>query len=110
MTPEPFEAYGVRLRPFRLDDAADTAAACADPLTQRGISGLPEPYTEESARWWITEGAPAAWATGGAAYVMADPATDRLLGGIGLSQPVPARGQAEIGYWVAPWARGRGVA
>ena len=110
MRAEPIEAYGVRLRLSRLDDLADTVAGCADPVTQRGISGLPDPYTEESARWWITEGAPAAWATGGAAYAIADPATDRLLGSIGLSQPVPTRGQAEIGYWVAPWARGRGVA
>ncbi|MCW3814711.1 GNAT family N-acetyltransferase [Micromonospora sp. DR5-3] len=110
MTPETIEAYGVRLRPSRLDDVADTVAGCGDPVTQRGIAGLPDPYTEETARWWITEGAPAAWATGGAAYAIADPATDRLLGSIGLSQPVPARGQWEIGYWVAPWARGRGVA
>ncbi|SCE71359.1 GNAT family N-acetyltransferase [Micromonospora mirobrigensis] len=110
MTPEAIETGGVRLRLFRLDDAADTAAACADPLTRRFISGMPDPYTEATARWWITEGAPAAWATGGAAYAIADPATDRLLGGIGLSQPVPTRSQAEIGYWVAPWARRRGVA
>ncbi|MGK5444886.1 GNAT family N-acetyltransferase [Micromonospora sp. URMC 105] len=110
MTPEVVEADGVRLRPTRLDDVADTVAGCADPLTQRGIAGMPHPYTEETAHWWITEGAPAVWAAGGAAYAIADPATDRLLGSIGLSQPVPARGQAEIGYWVAPWARGRGVA
>ncbi|MFC0007429.1 GNAT family N-acetyltransferase [Micromonospora siamensis] len=110
MTPAMIETGGVRLRLFRLDDATDTAAACADPLTRRFISGMPDPYTEAGARWWITEGAPAAWATGGAAYAIADPATDRLLGGIGLSQPVPTRSQAEIGYWVAPWARRRGVA
>ncbi|WP_422734233.1 GNAT family N-acetyltransferase [Micromonospora sp. WMMD558] len=110
MTPETIEAYGVRLRLFRPEDAADTAAACADPQTQRFISGLPSPYTEADARWWITEGAPAAWATGGAAYAIADRTSDRLLGGIGLSNPVPTRNQAEIGYWVAPWARGRGVA
>ncbi|MEH0845256.1 GNAT family protein [Micromonospora sp. CPCC 205711] len=110
MTPELIDAGAVRLRPFRLDDAADTAAACSDPLTQRFISGMPDPYTEESARWWVTEGAPAAWAAGGSAYAIADPASDRLLGGTGLSQVVPTRGQAEIGYWVAPWARGRGVA
>ncbi|MFR9779259.1 GNAT family N-acetyltransferase [Micromonospora sp. MS34] len=110
MTPETIEADGVRLRPFRLDDVADTAVACADPATQRGISGMPDPYTEQDAREWITEGAPAAWAGGGAAYAIADPTTDRLLGGIGLSHPAPARNQCEIGYWVAPWARGRGVA
>ncbi|GGR61944.1 hypothetical protein GCM10010169_00330 [Micromonospora fulviviridis] len=110
MTPETIEAYGVRLRLDRLTDVSDTAAACADPVTQRFLPGLPDPYTEESARWWITEGAPAAWATGGAAYAIADPATDRLLGAAGLSHPVAERGQAEIGYWVAPWARRRGVA
>ncbi|MGC5018345.1 GNAT family N-acetyltransferase [Micromonospora sp. DT47] len=110
MTPETIRSEGTHLRPFRLDDIADTATACADPLTQRFISGMPDPYTEDAARWWITEGAPAARAAGGAAYAIADPASDRLLGGIGLSQVVAARGQAEIGYWVAPWARGRGVA
>lgn len=110
MRPEPFEAYGVRLRPFRLGDVPDLATACADPLTQRFISGMPDPYTEQTARWWVTEGAPAAWTGGGAAYAIADPATDRLLGGTGLGQIVGVRAQAEVGYWVAPWARGRGVA
>lgn len=110
MTPETIEAYGVRLRPSRLTDVADTAAACADPLTQRFMPGLPDPYTEQSARRWITEGEPAAWTTGGASYAIADPATDRLLGAVGLSNPIPERRQLEIGYWVAPWARGRGVA
>ncbi|MEV6814053.1 GNAT family N-acetyltransferase [Micromonospora sp. NPDC051296] len=110
MTPPTIEAYGIRLRPFRLDDVADIAAGCADPLVQRYLDALPSPYTEADARYWVTEGAPAAFTAGGAAYAIADPATDRLLGTVGLSHPVPQRSQAEIGYWVAPWARGRGVA
>jgi RimJ/RimL family protein N-acetyltransferase len=110
VTPEIVEAHGVRLRPFRAEDIADVVAGCADPLTQRFISGLPTPYTEADARAWIDTGAPAAWAAGGAAYAVADPATDRLLGAVGVSHPVPYRGQAEIGYWVVPRARGRGVA
>ncbi|MEW2473982.1 GNAT family N-acetyltransferase [Micromonospora gifhornensis] len=110
MTPETIEAHGVRLRPFRPADEADVVAGCADPLTQRFLDGLPSPYTEADARWWITEGAPAAFAAGGAAYAVADPATDRLLGTIGLSHAMPPRRQAEIGYWVHPDARGRGVA
>ncbi|MGI5525634.1 GNAT family N-acetyltransferase [Micromonospora sp. CA-259024] len=104
------EAHGVRLRPFRVEDTADVVDGLADPVSQRFMSGLPSPYTEVDARWWIDAGAPAAWTGGGAAYAVADPATDRLLGTIGLSNPVPVRGQAEIGYWVRPAARGRGVA
>ncbi|SCF09230.1 Protein N-acetyltransferase, RimJ/RimL family [Micromonospora haikouensis] len=108
--PGTVEGDGVRLRPYRVGDVPDVAAACADPLTQRFISGMPSPYTEADARWWVTEGAPAARAAGGASYAIGDPATDRLLGGAGLGNLVPVRGQAELGYWVAPWARGRGVA
>ncbi|MDG4779335.1 GNAT family N-acetyltransferase [Micromonospora sp. WMMD961] len=104
------EAYGVRLRPFRAEDTADIVDGLADPVSQRFMTGVPAPYTEVDARWWIEAGAPAAWTGGGAAYAIADPATDRLLGTVGLSNPVPARGQAEIGYWVCPAARGRGVA
>jgi RimJ/RimL family protein N-acetyltransferase len=86
------------------------AAGCADPLTQRFLPNLPSPYTAADATWWINEGVPAAWSAGGAAYAIADPVTDRLLGGAGVGRATPERGQAEVGYWVAPWARGRGVA
>lgn len=98
----------VVLRPFRPEDAADVAAGCADELTQRFLPRLPSPYTRADAEWWITEGAPAAIAGGGWAYGLADPDTDRILGGAGLSRHGDDAG--EIGYWVAPWARGRGVA
>lgn len=100
---------GVRLRPLRPGDAADVVAACTDPVTQRFLPALPRPYTRDSALWWITEGAPAAVAAGGAAYAIADPGTDRLLGTVGLSRSA-GRQQGEVGYWVAPWARRRGVA
>ncbi|MBO4207572.1 GNAT family N-acetyltransferase [Micromonospora echinofusca] len=110
MRPVPVEGDGVRLRLFLDDDVADLATACADPLVQRFVPAMPDPYTRTDAHWWVTEGAPAVWAGGGAAYAVVDPATDRLLGGTGIAQVVPTRGQAEIGYWVAPWARGRGVA
>lgn len=104
------DGYGVRLRPLGLADADDVAAACADPQTQRFLPRLPSPYTRDDATWWITKGAPMLWAAGGAAYAVADPATDRLIGNVSLSQPSPERGQLEIGYWVAPGARRRGVA
>jgi RimJ/RimL family protein N-acetyltransferase len=110
MKPETIEAAGIRLRPLRADDAADVEAACNDPEIQRFLPLLPRPYTRDDAVTWLRDGAPAAWAAGGASYAVADPATDRLLGTIGVHHVDTDRAQGEIGYWAAPWARGRGVA
>jgi RimJ/RimL family protein N-acetyltransferase len=98
----------VVLRAFRIEDADDVAAGCADPVTQRFLPLLPSPYTRADALWWVTEGVRAVAARGARAYALADPHTDRLLGAGGLTPIHP--GTAEAGYWVAPWARGRGVA
>ena len=43
----------------------------------------------------------------GVTWAMADPATNRHLGNLGL--PRLGRDEAEIGYWAHPDARGRGV-
>ncbi|MFI9643880.1 GNAT family N-acetyltransferase [Micromonospora sp. NPDC051925] len=110
MTPEVVEAGRVRLRPYRPDDADELAVGCGDPVNLRFNPTMPQPYTVTAAHWWITEGAPAAWRAGGAAYAIADAGTDLLVGGIGISNLVPAHGQAEVGYWVTPRARRRGVA
>lgn len=98
------------LRPYRLDDLGEVVAGCADPLTRRFLTLLPSPYTSEDARWWIAQGAPDAFANGGAAYAIADPTTGRLLGGIGVNHVNPGLATGVIGYWVASQARGRGVA
>jgi RimJ/RimL family protein N-acetyltransferase len=98
----------VVLRPYRIEDLDDLMAGCNDPLTQRFLPQLPGPYTVEDARWWITEGAPAQSTAEGVANAIADPATDRLLGGGGVAVRGPGTG--EIGYWVAAWARRQGVA
>lgn len=106
----PVPGDGVVLRRFTESDVDDLVAGCNDPLTVRYMPGLPRPYSRADAVWWISQGAPAAWASGGAAFAIADPATGRLIGGAGIGRLVPERTQAEIGYWVAPWARRRGVA
>ncbi len=105
---EVLRGKNVALRTLRPDDADDLAAGCDDPLTQRFLQLLPSPYTRENALWWISEGAPAAVEAGGWAYGFADPDSDRLLGGGGGRRD--HNGSGEIGYWVAPWARNRGVA
>ena len=98
----------VVLRQFRPDDAPDLAAGCDDPLTQRFLPLLPSPYTLDDAHWWINEGSPAVFGSGGFNVAFADPATDRLMGGGGVR--AKGEGTGEVGYWVAPWARGRGIA
>jgi RimJ/RimL family protein N-acetyltransferase len=104
------DSDGVRLRTFRPDDLEDVVAGYSDPDTQHFMPLIPGPFTRAHAEWYISEGAAAAFAEGGGAYAIVDPATDRLLGGIGIAPYQRSRRQGEIGYWVGPWARGHGVA
>ncbi|WP_250001016.1 GNAT family N-acetyltransferase [Actinoplanes sp. M2I2] len=110
MTIAKINGTGVRLRAFRADDAEALAAGLDDPLSQRFLPPLPSPFTVRHAERYIAEQVVATSADGGALYAIAGPETDELLGGIGFDKVVPARRQAEIGYWVGPWARRRGVA
>src|SRR3712207_4021830 len=93
------------LRRFRPDDVPAIAAACADPETARFTIHIPSPYTEEHARaylelceqgWERNERRP---------FAIAHAHTGELLGAI----DVRLGEVGSIGYWVAPWARGRGV-
>lgn len=101
---------GVRLRGMRPDDVDDLVAGFADPLVQRFMPQVPAPFSREQGERFIRERAPEMFGEGGAIYAIADLQTDRMLGSAGLDRVVPGRRQAEIGYWVGPWARGRGVA
>ncbi|GAB1823311.1 GNAT family N-acetyltransferase [Herbidospora sp. RD11066] len=106
---ESISAGPVTLRASTEADVPAVVRACSDPLTQRFITTLPSPYTEEDARAWLTDITEARWGAGGAEFVVADSETDELNGVIGLH--VPDRfGNVEVGYWVAPWAREKGVA
>lgn len=110
MSPAEINGTGVRLRAYRPDDAEAVAAGYDDPLSHRFLPALPSPFTIAHAERFLSEGITSIAAEGGVVYAIADPETDDLLGGIGFDKVVPGRGQAEIGYWVGPWARGHGVA
>jgi [ribosomal protein S5]-alanine N-acetyltransferase len=101
----------VTLRAFRPSDATDVARACDDPVTAQWLP-VPVPYTEADGRAYVEQVAPAGWADGtSATFAVTDAQTGELLGDISLKLPNrhPLR-FGEIGYWTAPWARGRGVA
>jgi len=104
------EGGTVRLRPFREQDVSRIVEACGDPRTQHWLNGLPTPYTTEAAHgyladciWQAARGAKATWA-------VADRSTDQLLGNIAVMDMLGlAPENGEIGYWMHPDARGRGV-
>lgn len=99
----------VTLRPFRAEDAPAVAAACQDPEIQRWIPMIPVPYAEADSRRFILLTLQA-WHDGtGYEFAIADAATDRYIGSIGIHIGPNLRRHA-IGYLVAPEARGRGVA
>jgi RimJ/RimL family protein N-acetyltransferase len=92
----------VTLRRWREGDAA-AIVECMDgePDIARWLDQVPQPYTVEDARAFIT-------GFGELSFAITDAETGRLLGSIGFG-PV-ADGVGEIGYWVRGDARGRGVA
>ncbi|MEU3452789.1 GNAT family N-acetyltransferase [Micromonospora sp. NPDC006766] len=110
---EPVEIIedGLLLRPWRAEDADAVCRACQDPEIQRWTT-VPRPYRPEHALDFVArKSSPAAWAAGtGAEFAVCDAATGELLASCGLISIDPGHGSAEIGYWTAPWARGRGVA
>lgn len=98
------------LRPWRTDDADAVYEACQDPVIRRWARGLPMPYPRELAVAFVGEQAPRALADGTALHLGVFAADGgRLLGSVGLRSVRADVGTAEIGYWSAPWARGRRV-
>jgi RimJ/RimL family protein N-acetyltransferase len=99
----------VLLRAWRETDVEQLVEACSDPEIPKWTA-VPEPYTEEAAVAWV-RGEPLHVEPPGerVSFCVADAqAPERLLGSMSLLRMEPGY-KGEIGYWTAPWARGRGV-
>lgn len=92
--PEDVPIDGVDVRPRRYREA-DRAAARDDPPPRRSSRVVDGP-----------ESAAAAFA--GVTSTIADPATDRFIGGVGLAQRCD--GETAVEFWVTPEERRRGAA
>jgi RimJ/RimL family protein N-acetyltransferase/DNA-binding CsgD family transcriptional regulator len=97
----------VTLRPPRLQDAEDVMLACQDPLAQKWTT-IPVPYTTADAEGWLEQhsAGPAWWDRPAWAVTLAP--GDRWSGNVDIRPD--GLGGAEIGYLLAPWARGHGHA
>ncbi|MBT3165973.1 GNAT family N-acetyltransferase [Streptomyces sp. Vc74B-19] len=100
------------LRPWCMADVADLVAVFRDPVLRRWTSSALE--TEGDARQWVRS-QERAWAAGtrygfAVLEVQPDPLSDRLAGQVVLKDVAPGNPSAEVGYWTAAHARGRGVA
>jgi RimJ/RimL family protein N-acetyltransferase len=107
---EPVEIVAGRyqLRPPSLREAEDVLAMSLDPDI-RVWNALGSVTDEETARAWCVKWAD--WvAAGSAQFNVLDATEGRLLGMVAVHQIDYEAGNAELGYRVAPWARGRGVA
>jgi RimJ/RimL family protein N-acetyltransferase len=101
---------GLVIRAWRPQDAAAVERACQDPDIQRWTA-VPVPYHRAHADFFVAQLSPAKWADEtGAPLGVFDEATGELVGSSGLISLSADKAVGEIGYWIAPWARGRGAA
>lgn len=105
-------APGLLLRPWVEQDITAMVEAHRDPPMRRWLR---HPITTaEQAREVIEARQAAAQAGKGFSFAVlemaADGATERLVGGVSLRRVDAGAATAEVGYWVAAPARGRGVA
>ncbi|WP_018348068.1 GNAT family N-acetyltransferase [Longispora albida] len=88
------------LRPWQPGDAEAVYRACQDPAIQRWTR-VPVPYLPEHAEGFVRSASPDMFG------IFAP--DGELLGSIGVVGHDADARVAEVGYWVTPWARGRGV-
>lgn len=100
----------VVLRPLTMDDVDAVLAMCQDPQVQQWKT-VPVPYLREDAEEFI-DTATRGWIEGTALTLaieaLDDASQPRYAGHLALLRPDRAAG-ADVGFALAPWARGRGV-
>ena len=93
------------LRPWRIDDVPAVTAACQDPEIARWLSFVPQPYTEEDARFYVQECI--GTADDRKPFAITDAETGEVIGSIDMR--INRMQTGHIGYWLAAEARGRGL-
>jgi RimJ/RimL family protein N-acetyltransferase len=96
---------------IRLRSDADTPAliaACQDPEVPRWTR-VPDDYDETSAAEWAVQAARMQESGEALPLAIADAETNEFIGSIGIQEIDREEGRCDIGYFLAPDARGRGL-
>ncbi|PBC65125.1 GNAT family N-acetyltransferase [Streptomyces sp. Tue6028] len=98
------------LRPLDEDDVPALAEMMNDEQVA-AWTDVPQPFSEDGARNWVTEYAPAERAAGrGLDLAVTEFLTQRLVGIVQLGKTNWHIRSTELSYIIAPWARGEGYA
>lgn len=100
---------GVLLRPWRASDLDDAHAGVQDPLVGRFIR-VPRLTERASIVAFYEEQEMRRLAGEELVLAIADATSGRFLGTMSILRIAWAGRHAELGYWLAPWGRGRGAA
>ncbi|MFE2295272.1 GNAT family N-acetyltransferase [Streptomyces sp. NPDC059452] len=102
-------ADALLMRPWREEDVPALLEAYDDPVMRQWV-WLPVSTPQEAADW--LESQREGWESGTRfSFAVTDTARGgELVGNLTLKRPGPDPGRAEVGYWTAARARGRGVA
>jgi RimJ/RimL family protein N-acetyltransferase len=103
----PAPVAGLTLRPWHDDDAAALIAAAGDPLLERWTRV--RVATPEAAEQWLQVQHRGRERGDRFSFAAVD-GDGTLVGNVALKRPDPAADEAEVGYWTAAYARGRGIA
>lgn len=100
---------GFRLRAVREDDVPRIHDGTAEPESERWLGHKPAPYTLDDAAAYVQRRRELEATGKSVTWAIADPDDDRILGTVLWFNWTPEV-ECEVGYWVHPDARGRGLA
>ncbi|MCA9860935.1 MAG: GNAT family N-acetyltransferase [Thermomicrobiales bacterium] len=107
---EALETPRLLLRAPELGDARALTDILQDQEIHRWTTAIPNPYTMEDARAFIESRADAVETNDAFVWAIALRDRGQVVGMMGLHDVNVDRGRAELGYWMAESARGKGYA
>ncbi|MDO4664632.1 MAG: GNAT family N-acetyltransferase [Actinomycetaceae bacterium] len=90
------------------NDFAQIVDACNDSEIMKWTR-VPHPYSWEQAKNWVDEYVPGVWADGGYSWVIRPDFAGKVWGAFELRKVADRENAYEVGLWVAPKNRGRGL-